>query len=86
MGRALLEVLLPFLLPFVGYAVLLALRRRVPFALAAWSRGPVAVLVVSGLSLAVLSLLVAGLLWPRGRGDYVPAHMENGVLVPGRME
>ena len=85
MGRALLEVLVPFLLPFAGYALLLALRRRFPFALAAWSRGPLALLVVSGLALAVASLLVAGLLWPRGRGDYVPAHMEHGTLVPGRM-
>jgi len=23
---------------------------------------------------------------PRGRGAYIPAHMENGVLVPGKIE
>lgn len=86
MGRILLEILVPFLLPFLGYAVSLALRRRYPFVLTAWSRGPLAVLVVCGLALAVASLVAAGLLWPRGRGDYVPAHMENGVLVPGRLE
>ena len=86
MGRALLDVLVPFLLPFAGYVVFLALRRRYPFVLSAWSRGPVAVLVVSGLALAVLSLLLAGLFGPRAQGDYVPAHLDHGVLVPGRME
>ncbi len=86
MGRALLDVLIPFVLPFAGYALFLALRRRYPFVASAWSRGPVAALVVGGLALAVLSLLAAGLFWPRGRGDYVPAHVQNGVLVPGRMQ
>ena len=86
MGRLLLEVLVPFLLPFAGYAASLALRRRYPFVLDAWSRGPLAVLVVSGLALAVLALLATGLFGPRGHGDYVPAHLEKGVLVPGRME
>lgn len=86
MGRLLLEVLLPFLLPFAGYAAYLVLRRRYPFVLSAWRRGPLAALVVGGLALAVLSLLAAGLFGHRGRGDYVPAHLEDGVLVPGRME
>lgn len=86
MGRALLDVLVPFLLPFAGYALYLVLRRRYPFVVSAWSRGPLAALVVGGLALAVLSLLAAGFFGHRGRGDYVPAHLENGVLVPGRME
>ena len=86
MARLLLEVLVPFLAPFAGYALVLVLRRRYPFVLAAWSQGPLALLVVGGLALAVLTLLGTGLLGPRHRGDYVPAHLENGVLVPGRME
>ena len=86
MGRAFLEVLLPFLLPFAGYAIWLALRRRYPFVASAWARGPVAALVVGGLALAVLSLVAAGLFGPRARGGYVPAHMERGRLVPGRIE
>ena len=85
MGRALLDILVPFLLPFAGYVFYLVLRRRYPFVVSAWSRGPLAALVVAGLALAVLSLLVAGLFGHRGGGDYVPAHLENGVLVPGRM-
>ena len=86
MGRVFVEVLLPFLLPFAGYALWLAFRRRFPFVASAWARGPVAALVVGGLGLAVLSLVAAGLLGPRARGGYVPAHLENGRLVPGRME
>lgn len=85
MGRALLDVLVPFLLPFAGYVLFLIVRRRYPFVASAWTKGPVAALVVGGLALAVLSLLAAGLFWPRAQGDYVPAHLENGVLVPGRM-
>ena len=85
MGRALLDVLVPFLLPFAGYALYLVLRHRYPLVLSAWSRGPLAALVVSGLALAVLTLLAAGVFGHRGRGDYVPAHLDKGVLVPGRM-
>ncbi|MGI3899459.1 MAG: DUF6111 family protein [Janthinobacterium lividum] len=85
MGRALLDVLVPFLLPFAGYVLFLLVRRRYPFVASAWTKGPVAALVVGGLALAVLSLLAAGLFWPRAQGDYVPAHLEHGVLVPGRM-
>jgi len=86
MPRAVVEVLLPFLLPFAGYVLFLALKSRYPFVASAWTRGPVAILVVSGLALAVASLLLAGLVGPRAHGGYVPAHIENGVLVPGRME
>ena len=86
MARGVGEVLLPFLLPFAGYILFLLVRSRYPFVAAAWTRGPVAVLIVSGLALAVLSLLLTGLFGPRAHGGYVPAHLENGVLVPGRME
>ncbi len=86
MGRAFAEVLLPFLLPFAGYILFLVLKTRYPFVASAWTRGPLAVLVVSGLALAVASLLLIGLLGPRSHGDYIPAHLENGVLVPGRMQ
>ena len=53
MLRGLIEVGLPFLLPFAGYVLFLTLKSRYPFVAAAWTRGPVAVLVVSGLALAV---------------------------------
>ena len=86
MLRGLLEVGLPFLLPFAGYVLFLTLKSRYPFVATAWTRGPVAGLVVSGLTLAVAALLLAGLFGPRAHGRYRPAHLENGVLVPGRLE
>jgi hypothetical protein len=39
-----------------------------------------------GLAAAVLGLVVLDAFAPRGHGVYVPAHEENGVLVPGRIE
>ncbi len=42
------------------------------------------ILTLIGLAAAVLSLVSLNLLAPRGRRRYVPAHEENGVLVPGR--
>ena len=86
MLRGLIDVGLPFLLPFAGYVLFLTLQSRYPFVAAAWTRGPVAALVVSGLALAVVALLLTGLFGPRAHGSYRPAHLENGVLVPGRLE
>jgi hypothetical protein len=34
----------------------------------------------------LLGLAAINALAPRGRGVYVPARVENGVLVPGRFE
>ena len=86
MLRGLSESLVLFLLPFAGYALMLVLRRRFPFVLAAWTEGPLGRLVVAGLALAIAGALLVGFFGNRLRGAYVPAHLENGVLVPGRME
>jgi hypothetical protein len=86
MLRSLLEAALPFCLPFAAYALFMVLQQRYPFVASAWTRGPVAVLTVCGLGLAVAAFLLAGLFEPRHHGGYVPAHIENGVLQPGRME
>lgn len=86
MARGALDGLFLFLLPFAGYAALLLLRRRYPLALDAWTEGPLARLTIAGLALAVAGTLVMGLIGNHRRGAYVPAHIENGVLVPGRMQ
>jgi hypothetical protein len=36
--------------------------------------------------LAALSFLYEGMVAPRDTGAYVPAHTENGVLVPGHFK
>ena len=44
------------------------------------------ILTLLGLAAAVLGLVAVNVFAPRGHGVYVPAHVENGVLVPGRFE
>lgn len=86
MLRNLLDAVMLFLVPFVAYALLLGLRRRYPFVLDSWTRGPLATLAVTGLALAVAGALLTGLFANRHKGAYVPAHIENGKLVPGRID
>jgi Family of unknown function (DUF6111) len=86
MGRTLLEPLALFLSPFAAYALYLTLRARYPLEIEHWTTGRVSVLTVMGLAAAVLGLVALNLVAPRGQGTYVPAHEENGVLVPGRIE
>jgi hypothetical protein len=86
MGRIVLEPLALFLSPFAIYAVYLVLRLRYPLEVEHWTRGRVSILSLIGLAAAVLGLVTLNAFAPRGRGVYVPAHVENGVLVPGRIE
>ena len=86
MIRALLETLSLFLSPFLLFALYLALRARYPLAIEHWTRGRVGWLALAGVAAAVLGLIFLDLTAPRGQGLYVPAHMENGVLVQGHFE
>jgi hypothetical protein len=86
MTRAILEPLTLFLAPFALYAVYLALRARYPLEVEHWTSVRVSLLTLIGLAAAVIGLLAVNLFSPRGQGAYVPAHVENGVLVPGRFE
>ena len=86
MAREVLEPLALFLAPFAIYAIYLALRLRYPLEVAHWSGARVSLLTLAGLAAAVLGLVLIDAFAPRGHGTYVPAHEENGVLVPGRIE
>lgn len=86
MWRVLWRPVLLFLLPFLGYALLLALRRTTPFASRNWNQGTVSTLTLVGLFAAVVGVLLFGVFAPRHLGAYVPAHVENGIFVPGHME
>lgn len=86
--RRFLIHLLPFLVPFVLYALWLTAQRRraanredAP----SWERAPWAPLTAIGMALVFLSLLGLAFLGREGGGRYVPAHYENGEVVPGRM-
>lgn len=86
MAREVLEPLALFLVPFAAYALYLLLRARYPLEVEHWTGFRVSVMTLIGLAAAVLELVVLNLAAPRGHGAYVPAHEENGVLVPGRIE
>lgn len=86
MSRAVLESLALFLSPFAVYVVYLLLRARWPLEVDHWTTGRVSLLTLIGLAAAVLGFVALSLFAPRGQGVYVPAHVENGVLVPGRFE
>ena len=86
MIRALSEPLVFFLVPFALYVALLLVQLVNPFLIDNWTRRVVVPLALAGVVLAVGSLVVLGLLAPRYEGGYVPAHEENGRIVPGRMQ
>jgi hypothetical protein len=86
MWRAILEPVLLFALPFLTYAVYLAWRQHYPLALEHWSKSAVSTLTLAGLALAVGGMLAIGLFAPRHEGAYVPAHIEGGKVVPGRIQ
>jgi hypothetical protein len=86
MLRLLSQEVLLFLLPFGAYALLLVARQRLPFMREPWTGQAALVLATIGLMLAVVGLVALGLLGPRHRGAYQPAHIEKGRLVPGHME
>lgn len=86
MWRALLEPALLFGSPFAAYAIFLALRRKYPFEMAHWSKSAISSLILIGLALAVLGVFVIGIFADRRHGAYVPAHIENGRIAPGRIQ
>ena len=86
MIRAIGETLAFFAIPFVLYVAWLAVRSLNPFAVDRWTRTVVLPLGIAGLLAAVAGLLLAGFDAPRHEGGYVPAHIEGGRIVPGRMQ
>jgi hypothetical protein len=86
MWRAVVESLGLFLAPFLVFAVYLVLRARYPLAIEHWTRSRVATLVLLGLAAALIGMLLLISTAPRSQGVYVPAHVENGALVPGHFQ
>jgi len=86
MTREVIEPLALFLSPFAIYMLYLVLRARYPLEVEHWTRVRVSVMTLLGLAAAVLGLVAVNLFAPRRHGVYVPAHEENGILVPGRIE
>jgi hypothetical protein len=84
MWRVFAQTALLFLAPFAAYAAFHLLQRRWPFVADLW-RGRMSALTIIGLLLGIAGL-VALAFTGREQGAYVPAHVENGRIVPGQFK
>ncbi|PLW79168.1 DUF6111 family protein [Cohaesibacter celericrescens] len=85
MIRIIFTQLILFLLPFLVYAGYLFLTNKMHRK--AWIDAPRYWLVIAGLVVSVFGFLFMSQINnnPLG-GTYVPAHMENGKLIPGQIK
>jgi hypothetical protein len=84
MIRPVLTELAIFLIPFVAYALFLIATRSGVLASSSWPVHLVAKLVLGSLLLVIISfVLLAHFSGAPPNSTYVPAHIENGRLVPG---
>lgn len=73
-----------FLIPFAVYAAFLLATRSGLLAQTSWPLHIVAKLVIGSLLLVVVSLvLLAQFSGASPNSTYIPAHIENGKLIPG---
>jgi hypothetical protein len=84
MIRPVLTEIAIFLIPFVAYALFLIATRSGVLASSSWPVHLVAKLTLGSLLLVVISfVLLAHFSGAPPDSTYVPAHIENGRLVPG---
>lgn len=86
MWRVILEPALLFGSPFIAYILYLALRRKYPFEVDHWTHSAVSTLALLGLVITVAGVFLIGIFANRSQGPYIPAHIENGRIVPGRIQ
>lgn len=84
MIRPVLTEVAIFLIPFVAYALFLVATRAGVFASSSWPAHLIAKLALGSLLLVVISfVLLAHFSGAPPNSTYVPAHIEDGRLVPG---
>jgi len=84
MIRPVLTELAIFLIPFVAYAIFLIATRAGVFTSSSWPARLIAKLVLGSLLLVIISfVLLAHFSGAPPDSTYVPAHIENGKLIPG---
>ena len=84
MIRPIFTELALFLTPFVAYAIFLWGTRAGVLDVSAWSTPRLAWLAIAALGLVIASFLFLAEFSGAPPGStYVPAHMENGRLIPG---
>lgn len=86
MSRIFVEILL-FLAPFAVYGIYLSATRRDAREKEHWRLNVLTACAVAGFILVIISLFASAYYGgsPPG-GQYIPAHMENGKLVPGQIK
>jgi hypothetical protein len=85
MIRPVLTELVLFLAPFAVYAIFLLVTRATVFDRESWPVQVVAGLVIAAVVLVLGSFVILAHFSGAPPGSaYEPAHMENGVFVPGR--
>lgn len=86
MARFVIFDLVLFLLPFAAYALWLMITRRTLRNADDWTVKIIAILALVGAVITIVALIVFIHLDPAPPGGtYVPAHIENGVIVPGQI-
>jgi Family of unknown function (DUF6111) len=84
MLRAILEGVVLFLLPYVGFAVYLLLKGQNPLQPDVWSRKALSTLTLAALVLCIIGVGVVGANREVQSGPYVPSHVTpDGRFVPG---
>ncbi len=84
MIRPVLTEVAIFLIPFVAYALFLIATRSGVLVSSSWPVHLVAKLVLGSLLLVIISfVLLAHFSGASPDSTYIPAHIENGKLVPG---
>lgn len=95
MIRTFLTIALPLIAPTVAYLVWMHLRQRqredeqAGRSIPSWQKWPWPWLVVSGALLAAVALVTLGYVDRSAENitkRYIPPHVENGEVVPGRFE
>ncbi len=84
LGRIAFDVLL-FLLPFALYGLYIWYAQRRLEHDPKWRDAPLAWLSIAGLALVMLSFVAWRALEPVTKGEYVPARIEDGRIVPGQI-
>jgi hypothetical protein len=84
MIRPVLTELAIFLIPFVAYAIFLFATRAGVFTSSSWPAHLIAKLVLGSLLLVIISfVMLAHFSGAPPDSTYVPAHIEDGKLIPG---
>ena len=85
MIRPVLTELVLFLAPFAAYAIFLLATRANVFTTTSWPPKILATLTIAALLMVIVSFIVlAQFAGAPPHSSYEPAHIENGVFVPGR--